>query len=113
MTVHELAQKLGLSVAAGSGMENTVTGAYAGDLLSDVIAHSKQGEVWITMQVHANIVAVAVLKELAAIILVNGRHPPDDTVRKAVEEGIPLLLSTLPTYTVAGRLYTLGVGEAP
>ena len=90
-------------------LERTVTGGYAGDLLSDVIANAGAGNVWVTMQVHVNIVAVAVLKELAGIIIVNGRQPEDETVKKAVEEKIPILSSALPAYEVAGKLYFLGV----
>ena len=61
-------------------------------------------------QVHVNIVAVAVLKELAAIIIVNGRRPAEDTVRKAIEEQVPILSSTLPAFEVIGKLYFLGAG---
>jgi len=111
MTVREITQTLGLSVASAaekSGQE--VTGAYCGDLLSDVIAHSQQGQVWITIQVHVNVVAVAVLKELAAIIIVNGRTPAADTLARAVEEKVVILTSNLSAYEVSGKLHALGVG---
>lgn len=110
MTVHEIMKDLGLSVCCGEGnLTREVTGGYSGDLLSDVMAHSMAGNVWITMQIHVNIVAVAVLKELSAIILVNGRQPTEDTVRKAIEENIPILQSQLPAFEIAGKLYLLGV----
>jgi hypothetical protein len=112
MTVREIRQKLGLCLCSGEEkLDIEVTGGYAGDLLSDVMANSKAGNVWVTMQVHVNIVAVAVLKELAAIIIVNGRHPADDTLKKAVEEKVPILSSTLPAFDISGRLYFLGVGN--
>ena len=109
MTVGDVVHKLGLEAccsAADLGQE--VTGGYSGDLLSDVMANSKAGNVWITMQMHVNIVAVAVLKELSAIILVNGKHPAEDTLKRAREEHIPILLSKLSAYEVAGKLYFLG-----
>ncbi len=91
-----------------------VTGGYAGDLLSDVIAHSRKGNVWITIQTHPNIVAVATMKELAGIILTGGREPDAETIRKAEEEGIPVLVSPLFTFELAGRLYQAGVlGMSP
>ena len=112
MTVRDIQEKLGLSVACGEEkLDQPVTGGYVGDLLSDVIAHSGQGNVWVTMQVHMNIVAVAVLKELTAIIIVNGRVPAEDTLQKAVEEKIPILLSRQTGFEVSGELYVLGVGR--
>ena len=77
----------------------------------DVMANADKGSVWLTIQGHQNIVAVGVLKELAAIILVNGRVPDEDTKTKAEEEGIPILLSALPAYQLAGRLYAAGIGK--
>lgn len=110
MTVQEIIGDLGLSVCCGEGnLTREVTGGYSGDLLSDVMANSKAGNVWITMQIHVNIVAVAVLKEISAIILVNGRQPAEETVRKAIEENIPILQSQLPAFEIAGKLYFLGV----
>ncbi len=57
------------------------------------------------------IVAVAVLRELSAIVLVNGREPDEETRRKADEEGIPLLLSSLSAFHLAGRMVELGIGR--
>lgn len=109
MTVGDIIQKLGLDVCSGGErLGQNVTGGYSGDLLSDVMANSRAGNVWITMQVHVNIVAVAVLKELSAIILVNGRQPAEETVRRATEEHVPILMSSLSAYEVAGKLYFLG-----
>lgn len=114
MTLRTITEKLGFSVCCDpENLDREVTGGYAGDLLSDVIANSKAGNVWITMQVHANIVAVAVLKELAAIILVNGRQPAGDTLKKAAEENVVILSSTKTAFDVVGGLYSLGVGNVP
>jgi serine kinase of HPr protein (carbohydrate metabolism regulator) len=111
MTVRDIRDRLGLAVCCGEkGLDHEVTGGYTGDLLSDVIAHSKEGNVWVTIQVHANIVAVAVLKDLAAVILANGRTPAPETLAKAMEENMPLLVSTLPAYTLSGQLHALGIG---
>jgi len=110
--VREMQSLLNMGLAAGGkGMDREIAGGYCGDLLSDVMAHSNQGEVWMTIQSHQNIVAVAVLKELAAIVLVNGRAPDGDTTKKAEEEGIPILLSPLTAYQVCGQLYELGIGR--
>lgn len=108
MTLSEMAKALGLTVRCGEAfLEREVTGGYAGDLLSDVIGNSRAGSLWVTMQVHVNIVAVAVLKELAGIVLVQGREPAEETLKKAVEEHIPILISPLPAFETAGKLAAL------
>ncbi len=113
MKLADLVETLGLEVkSAQNNLARQVTGAYVSDLLSDVIANSAEGNVWVTLQVHVNVVAVAVMKDLAGIILVNGREPQQDTVEKAEAEGIPLMVSGLPTFELAGRLYGLGIRSA-
>ena len=110
MKVVQVQALLQMEVASGKrGLDREVTSGYCGDLLSDVMANSKKGALWITIQSHQNIVAVAVLRELAAILLVNGRVPDEETKAKSEGEGIPILLSSLPAYELAGRLYELGI----
>ncbi len=112
MKLKEIVKKLELSARCGeNNLDRDVTGGCASDMLSNVIAYSKKGDVWVTIQVHSNIVAVAVLKELAAIIIVQGREPADDTTQKAKEENVPILVSKLSAYEVAGKMYELGVGR--
>ncbi len=111
MNLKEIAQQLNLTVCCpGTGLSRPVAGGYAGDLLSDVIANSSAGSVWITMQVHVNIVAVAVLKDLSAIILVNDRTPAQETLEKATQERVPILTSKATAFETAGKLYALGIG---
>ena len=110
MTLNDLAQELGLEVrAGGSALETEVRGGYASDLLSDVIAHGQPGDLWVTLQRHQNIVAVASMKGLAGIVLVNRREPEADTLQKAGAEGVPLFVSALPTFELVGRLHDLGL----
>ena len=111
MKLEEIVRRLDLNVQCGKDrLDCEVTGGCASDLLSNVIATAKTGNVWITMQVHVNIVAVAVLKELAAIIIAQGRTPAEDTLRKAQEEKVTIVVSDLPTFEISGKLYALGVG---
>jgi hypothetical protein len=112
--VGEILKRFELSAATGEkGLDREAGAGYCGDLLSDVMANSKKGALWLTIQSHQNIVAVAVLRELAAIILVNGRVPDEETKTKAQGEGIPILLSPLPAYELAGKLYEIGIGRIP
>jgi len=112
MKISESVNLANLKIKCGNEhLEREVTGGYCGDLLSDVMANSKNGNIWITMQVHLNIVAVSVLKEHSAIILVNSRQPNEDTLKKAVEENIPILISDLPAFELAGKINSFGIGK--
>jgi len=108
MTTEQIVITLGLKVYTAGDMTNQeVTGGYVSDLLSDVMGHAREGEVWITLQSHANVVAIASLKELAAILLVKGVEPDKAVVDKAEEEGITLLGTVEDTFTITGRLFQL------
>jgi hypothetical protein len=108
MNLALLADKLKLNIkCCEDKLSNEVLGGYVGDLLSDVIANSKEGQVWITRQSHQNIVAVATLKEHAGIILALGKEPDMDTLEKASSEGITILVSELSGFELSGRIYEL------
>ena len=110
MTVFDIVKSFALETRAGKEhLNEEVTGGYASDLLSDVIAHSHKGNIWVTIQTHPNIVAVAIMKELAGIILAGGREPDSDTLKKAEEEEIPILVSPLFAFEVVGKLYQMGI----
>lgn len=110
MRLSELVETLDLEVRSAAGrLDAEVRGGYASDLMSDVIANAEEGCVWVTLQTHVNIVAVAAMKELAGIILVNGREPQEATVAKGEEKNVPILVSRLPAFELIGRLYRLGI----
>lgn len=108
MKVKELAEQLQLAVVSGQqGLNNEVSGGYASDLLSDVMGKADNGQVWVTLQSHKNVVAVASLKDLAAVILVNGQALQPDAIEQSNEEGIPVLISQEAAFEVVGRIYAL------
>jgi hypothetical protein len=105
MNLKDLSEKLALSVLQPEGdFAAAVSGGYAGDLLSDVMGNAKEHSVWITCQTHENIVAVARLKNLAGIILVNGRKPDDPTLDKAKEERVIILGTPQSAFAISGAL---------
>ncbi|MGL5512606.1 MAG: DRTGG domain-containing protein [Sporomusa sp.] len=110
MTLQELVAALPLKVITGnSNLETTVTGGYASDLLSNVMGQANAGNVWVTMQGHQNIVAVAVLAGLTAVIIAGGAEPDQEAIRKADNESIVLMTTELPIFEVVGRMYSLGI----
>lgn len=86
-------------------LNQEVTGAYISDLLSDVMGHAQTGQIWMTIQTHPNVVAVALLLNLAAIVFTAGQQPEEQTIKKAIEEGVALLSTPLSTFEASGRLH--------
>ncbi len=111
MTLQEIIQKLEMTVLTEPKDFINVqpSGGYASDLLSCVMAGAKPGNLWITLQAHINIVAVASLTDIAAIIITEGATPEADVIEKANSQGVTLLSSQLGSYQVAGQLWDLGL----
>lgn len=85
------------------------TSGYASDLLSCVMAGARKDGIWITLQSHDNIVAVAALLELAAVIITEDAQPESSTVARAVARNITLLSTPLSTFEIAGKLWEMGL----
>lgn len=110
MIVQELVDVLQAEVVAGGAkIDNDISGGYASDLLSNVMSQGKLGNVWITMHAHQNIVAVASLLGLSAVVIAGHVQPDKEAVNKADVEEIPLLTTTLSVFDVVGLLYGKGV----
>ncbi len=110
MTIGELARVLdGAVLGRAEAASREVRGGYASDLLSDVMANARDGDAWITMQRHVNTVAVAQLKNLAGIVIVNGRQPEPDTAVRAAEHDVVIVTTPLAAFDAAGRLFAAGL----
>jgi hypothetical protein len=115
VNVAEAAKQLdGTLVTAVAATGREIQGGYASDLLSDVMGNSREGDIWVTLQKHVNIVAVAQLNGLAAIVLVNGRQPEPDTRARAEEMGITIISTPMQAFDAIGALYSMGIrGRRP
>ncbi|SHM63392.1 DRTGG domain-containing protein [Caldanaerovirga acetigignens] len=108
MTLEELGARFSLNlVTKGTNLERKVTGAYASDLLSWVMGHAAENQIWITVQSHPNIVAVAALLGLAGIIVAEGVEVEENTVKKAEEENIPIFSTKMSIFEICGILYNV------
>lgn len=108
MQVKDILFRLELEVVAGSNhLNREFSGGYVSDLLSNVMGNASPGSVWITLQAHQNIVAVASLVDLAAIIIAGGIKPDIKTVTKAESENVILMKTPLSAYEAVGRLYSM------
>jgi serine kinase of HPr protein (carbohydrate metabolism regulator) len=110
MILKDIVRELDLEVKSGeNNLNRQVTHGHVSDLMSDVIANTEKNDIWVTLQTHLNIVAVASMKELAGIVLINGREPEAETLKRATQEDVPILVSPMPAFEVVGRLYQLGI----
>lgn len=106
MNIKSLIKDLSLKIYSEGKKESFSTG-YTCDLLSVVLANAPKDSIWITVQRHINIIAVATLREMSGIIIAHGFEPGEDVIKKANEEGIYLLGSDLDSFTLSGEIYRL------
>jgi hypothetical protein len=109
MKLKEIAEKLNLETRVTNDLEVEVNSGYVSDLLSDVLANSSEKDLWITLQIHPNIVAIANMKDLAGIVIINGREPEEETVKSARQKGVSIMVSKMTAFELSGKLYTLGI----
>lgn len=111
MNLQQIIDRLNLTVLTEPRefSEIAPTGGYSSDLLSCVMAGAKKGHLWTTLQAHLNIVAVAALNEVAAIIITENAQPDAISIAKANQQGVILLSTPQATYEINGKLWELGI----
>jgi len=110
MIIKDIVENLKLNQVSGEkASSKIVDGVYICDLLSWVMANGSKGDIWITVQTHLNIIAVASLLEIPMIIIPESIEVEEETLAKAEEENIAVCLSELDSYTLACRLNELGI----
>lgn len=111
MNLQEIITDLDLKVFTGDKDFSSITPTcgYSSDLLSCVMAGAPHKSLWVTLQAHSNIVAVATLLELSAVIITEGATPDEATIAKANEEDVLLLGTDKPSFHVVGKLWDLGL----
>jgi predicted transcriptional regulator len=108
MTIQELIDKIGLKPLS-KFEDRAVEGVYISDMVSDVMAGAKSGDLWLTIQTHKSIVPAANLVDVSAVIITGGKEVPAETIDFASKHDIAILSSALPTFALVGKLYELGV----
>jgi hypothetical protein len=87
----------------------TPQGGYTSDLLSCVMAGAKTNNLWVTLQAHLNIVAVASMLDVTAVIITENAQPDEDTITKANQQGVVLLSTTKASYEICGLLWDMNL----
>lgn len=108
MTTQDLIDRIGLKPLSRFAHRD-VDGVFISDMVSDVMAHAKPGNLWLTLQTHKSIVPAANLVDVAAIVVTSGKDVPQETVDLASKYDIALLASELTTYELVGSLHALGL----
>jgi hypothetical protein len=110
MTLKELITKLQLKTfVEANNLDREIMVGYTSDLLSDVMGGANSGALWVTVQTHPNIIAVAVLKDIAGIIITGNKNPQPETIKLAQKEHITLLGTDKSSFVASGMLYDNGV----
>ncbi len=104
MTVKEIAEKADLKILAMPEPDKAVKGAYIGDLLSWVMGRAGESNVWITIMSNINVVAVASLADVSCVILSEGVELEEDVLTAALDKGVNILSTKLPSYETAVAL---------
>jgi predicted transcriptional regulator len=110
MTTQDLIEKIGLKPLS-KFEHRDVDGVFVSDMLSDVMAGAKSGNLWLTVQTHKSIVPAANLVDVSAVVITSGKEVPKETVDLASKYNIAILSTELPTFELVGKLYGLGVGS--
>lgn len=109
MKIFELAKELNLQLLIETDKDIKIEGVYVGDLLSVVMSKAKADYIWITIQTHINVMAVAELLDISCIIVVENMEVEADTLQKARELDIPIFRSRESAYQVACKLNSMGI----
>lgn len=111
MNLQQIIKRLDLNLVTDSRDFSSIhpEGGYTSDLLSCVMAGAKSKYIWVTLQAHLNIVAVAALLDVAAIIITENAQPDAATIEKANEQGVILLSTSMPSFEVDGKLWEMGI----
>jgi len=108
MLLTDVLTALGLQVlTSGVELDCEVRSGIVCDLLSVVLAKAQQNDLWITIQRHQNIVAVAKVTSVAGVILADGIIPEQAVIDRASKEEIPLLAAKESSFVVSGKLFAL------
>ena len=112
MTVHDLALAISArNLTPEVDDSKEITCAYTCDLLSWVMSHGEEGMAWVTVQTHMNVIAVALLSDMACVIMPEDIEMEQESIEKAKAEGMCVLKSPLSGYEICGRMHEAGISD--
>jgi len=109
MIIEDLMKKISLRLVNEGNLKNEISTVYIGDLLSFVMANGEENALWLTVQRHINVIAVAQLNEFSGIIFVQDVEPDEDVIKQAQKLDLPLFISSLDAYSLSKELMKAGI----
>jgi predicted transcriptional regulator len=79
------------------------------DLMSDVLAFTKEESLLLTGLTNLQVVRTAEMANVKAVVFVRGKEPDREAIALALSKNIPVLVTDLPMYEACGRLYQRGL----
>jgi len=111
LRIEELCKSLDAEIFNAGDIDRDVDKVIVGDLLSFIMGTASEGSVWVTIQAHLNVAAVAVLKDLPMIVIAAGRNAPQDLIDRCIKENICLVSVKSTLYGTCCKMAGLGFGE--
>jgi len=90
-------------------LELIIDSACGADLMSDVMAFSKENSMLLTGLINPQVIRTAEMLDIQAVVFVRGKKPNPDMCELAEEKGIVLLSTDLPMFLACGLLYQAGI----
>jgi serine/threonine-protein kinase RsbT len=111
MTLKDIGRFLEADIVGGGEvrLETEVASACGSDLMSDVLAFGRPGQILLTGLTNAQSVRTADISGALAVVYVRGKRPDEECQSLAEVKGIPLLSTRKMMYEACGILYSHGL----
>lgn len=110
MTLTEIQKLLKAEVYTQINMDEIeIETACGSDLLSDVLAFTKEKTLLMTGLIHPQVLRTVEMLDLVGVVFVRGKVPTEEMIAIALENRIPLLSTEYPMYEACGILYKAGL----
>ncbi|ADL05916.1 DRTGG domain-containing protein [Lacrimispora saccharolytica] len=110
MTVRDVRDILGARVLAGEDhLDEKVLSACGSDMMSDVLAFSKDHSVLLTGLCNPQVIRTAEMLDIVCIVFVRGKKPDESMLQMADERGIIILSTGHRMFSACGMLYEAGL----
>lgn len=110
MTINDVKEILNAEVLVGHDkLDRQVMSACGADLMSDVLAFTKEKTLLLTGLTNIQVIRTAEVADAVAIVFVRGKCPPDNVLELAESMDLPVLLTNLALFQSCGKLYYAGL----
>lgn len=111
MTAKDVQEILGARVLTGEEhLEREVKSACGSDMMSDVLAFSKDHSVLLTGLCNPQVIRTAEMLDIVCIIFVRGKKPDDTLIEMAKERDLIVMATGHRMFSACGMLYKAGLG---